>query len=270
MAYLERDGGQVYYEDHGSGERTVLLLHGWGMSLRVWDAVLLALLKAGYRVVLMDHRGCGGSDKDFADMSIPAIAGDVVALVEALGLERVTLNGWSLGGAVAVDAAGRLGGRCEGLVLTCAASPIYVQKPDLPLGGTAEDMAATVKALEEDRITFLWGLAQAVCALPVDQALEQWMWRVFTEASPRAAATLAELATLDQRQQLASLALPILSFVGGQDAFVAPPICRWVAENNSRASAVEFEQSGHAPFIEERERYLQALLAFLADNDGNA
>ncbi len=265
MAYLQRDDGNVYFEDHGSGERTVLLLHGWGMSLRVWDAVLLALLDRGYRVVLMDHRGCGGSDKDFADMGIEAIAGDVVALVEKLGLERVVLNGWSLGGAVAVAAAGRLGERCEGLVLTCAASPIYVQKPDLALGGTPEDMAATVQGLSEDRITFLHALSKAVCAKPVGEALEHWMWRVFTEASPRAIATLAELGPLDQRELLAGLAVPILSYVGGQDGFVAPPICRWVAENNSHARAVEFPECGHAPFIEERERYLEELLGFLAE-----
>ena len=266
MAYLQREHGSVYFEDHGSGERTVLLLHGWGMSLRVWDAVLLALLESGYRVVLMDHRGCGGSDKDFADMSIEAIAGDAVALVEELGLSRVVLNGWSLGGAVAVAAAAHLGDRCEGLVLTCAASPIYVQKPDLALGGTPEDMAATVQALRADRITFLHGLSQAVCAKPVGEALEHWMWRVFTEASPRAIATLAELGPLDQRELLAGLSLPILSYVGGRDGFVDPAICRWVADNNRHARALEFPDCGHAPFIEERERYLEELLAFLGES----
>jgi pimeloyl-[acyl-carrier protein] methyl ester esterase len=265
MAMLERDGKQVYYEDHGSGDRAVLLLHGWGMSVRCWDAVLLALLEQGYRVVLMDHRGCGGSDKDFADLSIDAIAGDAVALVETLGLGRVVLNGWSLGGSVAVAAAARLGGRCDGLVLTCAASPIYVQKPDLALGGTAEDMAATVQALSTDRIATLSGLSQAVCAKPVGEAVEHWLWRIFTEASPRAVATLAELAELDQRELLGGLDLSILSYVGGQDAFVAPPICRWVAEQHPRARAVEFPDCGHAPFLEERERYVETLLDFLAE-----
>lgn len=265
MAYLERDNGRVYFEDHGSGERTVFLLHGWGMSLRVWDAVLLALLAQGYRVVLMDHRGCGESDKDFEDMSIATIAGDAVTLVDALGLSRVVMNGWSLGGAVAVDAASRLGDRCQGLVLTCAASPIYTQKPDLPLGGTSDDMAATVQAMTQDRITFLDGLSKAVCARPVDASLEHWMWRVFTQSSPRAISTLAELDTLDQRDLLSNLAMPILGYVGGQDGFVAPPICRWVGENNPHARLVEMPDCGHAPFIEEREQYLAELLGFLEE-----
>lgn len=263
MAYLERDNGRVYFEDHGEGKRSVLLIHGWGMSVRVWDTVLLALLKEGFRVVLMDHRGCGESDKDFDDMSIGAIAGDAVALVETLGLQNVVINGWSLGGAVAVEAAHRLGDRCDGLVLTCGASPIYTQKPDLALGGTSDDMAATVQAMTEDRITFLDGLSKAVCAKPVDSALEHWMWRMFTQSSPRAISTLGELDSLDQRETLTALTMPILSFVGGQDGFVAPPICRWVGENNVHARVVEMPECGHAPFIEERERYLQELRDFL-------
>ena len=166
---------------------------------------------------------------------------------------------------MAVEAAHRLGERCEGLVLTCGASPIYTQKPELPLGGTSADMAATVQAMMDDRLTFLDGLSQAVCARPVGPAVEHWMWRVFTQSSPRAISTLAELDSLDQRDILAGLAVPILSYVGGQDGFVAPPICRWVGENNPHARLVEMPACGHASFIEEREQYIAELAGFLSE-----
>jgi pimeloyl-ACP methyl ester carboxylesterase len=56
MAYLERDNGRrVYYEDNGSGELAIVLIHGWGMSLRLWDYSLPTLLDAGFRVVALDH-----------------------------------------------------------------------------------------------------------------------------------------------------------------------------------------------------------------------
>jgi pimeloyl-[acyl-carrier protein] methyl ester esterase len=266
MSYLQTDCGKnVYFEDYGVGSSAVLLIHGWGFSCRAWDNTLPALLAAGHRVVMLDHRGCGASDKDFADMGINAIAGDVVALVDKLGLASVVLNGWSLGGAVAVEAASRLGSRCGGVVLTGGATPIYVQKPDLALGGTEADMAGTVAALQADRIGFLAGLVHAVCAKEVAPAITDWMWRVFCEASPLAHQTLAQLAPLDQRAQLAALDVPILSFVGTQDAFVAPDICRWVGANNARARLVEYEGVGHAPFIEVAEDYNRDLLAFLAE-----
>ena len=266
MSYLTReDGKQVYYESYGAGDSALLLIHGWGMSGRSWDHVVPALVDAGHRLVLIDHRGCGKSDKDFSDLSIGAIAGEVVALVETLGLSGVVLNGWSLGGAVAVEAADRLGDVCRGLVLTGGATPVYTQKPDFPHGGTDEDMAGTLAALAADRVNFLHGLSQAVCVKPVGENIEHWFWQTFLEASPLAGASLGELAQLDQREMLAGLGMPILSFVGSQDGFVAPPICRWVGENNPNARVVEFEGVGHAPFIEEKEAYLNALLEFLGE-----
>ena len=266
MSYLKTDCGKsVYYEDYGVGASALVLIHGWGFSCRAWDNTLPALLNAGHRVVMLDHRGCGGSDKDFADLGIQAIAGDVVKLVDQLGLAGVVLNGWSLGGAVAVEAADQLGSRCRGLVLTGGATPTYVQKPDFKAGGTEADMAATVGALQADRIGFLSGLVHAVCAKEVSPAITDWMWKVFCESSPMAHVTLAQLAPLDQREQLAGLAMPIVSFVGSADVFVAPDICRWVGTHNANARVIEYEGVGHAPFIEVAEDYNRDLLAFLND-----
>ena len=266
MSFLETDtGGRVYYENYGHGDTALVLVHGWGMSVRTWDHVLPALAAAGLRVVLIDHRGCGASDKDFADMGIQAIAGDVVAIVEALSLRKVVLNGWSLGGAVVVEAASRLGSACAGLVLTGGATPAYVQKPDFPYGGTEEDMAGTLAGLAQDRVNFLQGLSQVICAKDVGANIENWFWQIFLQSSPLAAQTLGELASLDQREQLAGLTMPILSFVGDQDGFVAPDICRWVGAHNSNAKVVEFEGVGHAPFIEAQDEYLEALLQFSSE-----
>ena len=266
MAFLSTDcGRRVYYEDYGSGRRAVLLIHGWSFSCRAWDNTLPALLDAGHRVVMIDHRGCGRSDKDFPDLGIEAIAGDVVNLVGELGLDSVVLNGWSLGGAVAVEAADRLGRRCSGLALTGGATPIYTQKPDFAAGGTEADMAATLAGLKADRIGFLAGLARAVCAKDVGEPLVNWMWQVFCEASPMAHVTLGQLAALDQRSQLAALDVPIVSFVGLEDVFVAPEICRWVGEHHPKARVVEYAGVGHAPFIEVTEQYNRDLLAFLAE-----
>lgn len=264
MAFLERENGhRVYFEDNGSGDRAVVLIHGWGMSLRLWDYSLPALLAAGYRVVALDHRGCGQSDKDFSDMSIDAVAADVAALVGHLGLARVALNGWSLGGAVAVEAAASLGPACAALVLTCAATPAYLQKQDFPHGGTEDALAGTLEAMAEDRVNFLRALSEGVCASEVSEATVQWMWQIFMDASPLAARTLAELGPLDQRDTLAGLSVPILSFVGGRDEVVDPAVCRSVADYHPNTHTVEFDSAGHAPFLEERAGYHQALVEFL-------
>lgn len=263
MAYIDREAGKrVYYEDYGSGDTAIVLVHGWGMGLRTWDYSLPALVAAGFRVVALDHRGCGKSDKDFDDFGIDAIAGDLEAIVHELGLTGVVLNGWSLGGAVVVAAAARLQDRCRGLVLTCGATPVYLQKPDYPHGGTDADLAGTLEAMAADRVNFLWALSQGICATEVTPEIERWMWEIFMESTPLAAASLAELGPLDQREMLSAFTMPILSFVASQDAVVDPNVCRSVADYNSGVKTVELPDSGHAPFIDETARYNEELIAF--------
>ena len=263
MAFLDTgDGKQVYYEDYGSGDRAIVLVHGWGMGLRMWDYTLPALIKAGHRVVAIDHRGCGRSDKDFNDFGIEAIASDVLLLVAKLDLKKVVFNGWSLGGAVVVSAAAQLGNTCAGLFLTCAATPAYLQKPGYPHGGTDEAFSETMAAMSADRVNFLAALSQGVCAEGASSDVINWMWRSFLEATPMVVQGLAELGPLDQRDILSGFNMPILSAVGALDQVVDPNVCRSVKDYNTAATIIEFEASGHAPFIEEADRYNTELLSF--------
>lgn len=263
MSYLNVEGERrIYFEDHHGDKLPVLLVHGWGMSCRVWDTTTAALVDAGHRVVCFDQRGCGASDKDFVTVSVDAGADDIVHLVESLGLQRLVLNGWSLGGALAAAAADKLGERCAGLVLTGGATPRYVQADDFPHGGPPGSVAETVAALRSNRTPFLHGLARAVCAKDPGDGVVDWLWQIFQQTSPAADAALAELDHLDQRQLLARLEMPVLAFVGSEDGFVAPDVGRAAAEMTS-AKLVEFPGCGHAAFLEERDAYLRELQDFL-------
>lgn len=265
MAYLETGGGRIYYEHHAGTRMPVLLLHAWAMNTRVWDSTLSALLAAGHEVIAFDQRGCGRSDKDFSDFSIAASAGDAVALVEKLGLDRVVVNGWSLGGAVATETAHRLGARCKGLILTCGASPRYTQAEGFPHGGTPADVEATVAAIRPDRATFFHGIARAVCARPVGEPVLDWMWSIFMQASPGADRSLAELGTIDQRAILSALEVPVLSIAGSEDVFTPPGIGEFAASSTRRGRLVRFEGCGHGPMFEDYDRYCSEVLGFLSE-----
>ena len=264
MARLTVDADRsIYYEHHSGSKRPVMLVHGWGMSCRVWDTVLPALLGADHEVVALDHRACGSSDKDFADTSIAAIAADVVALVEHLSLDRPVLNGWSLGGAVVAEAAGKLGDQLGGLVLTGGATPRYVQDDDYPHGGTVEALDQTMAMLGADRAGFLAGLSAGVCHADVGQPVIDWMWQIFMQASPRADAALRDLGNVDHRKLLPTIGAPALVIAGTHDAIVPFGIAEAAAQLLPNGTLVEFASSGHAPFLEENERYRDELVRFV-------
>jgi len=264
MGLLARAGGrQIYFEHYAGRGPAVVLAHGWGMSCRVWDDTIARLTDRGHEVVATDQRCCGRSDKDFADVSIEALGDDVVALCKYLALDAVVLNGWSLGGAVAVDAALKLGTALRGLVLTAGATPRFTQAPGFPHGGKPEDVAGTVAALRAGRIAFLKGLYfGGVFAVDVGDDVKQRCWQLALEASPGADASLGALAQLDQRTALAKLSAPSLVVVGQRDGIVPPGIGRAAAALLPNATLCELD-CGHAPFLELPDAYHSALFDLL-------
>lgn len=266
MAYLEVEGSSAIYYEHFAGTGLpVVLVHGWGMSGRVWDSVVPALLAEGHAVVRLDHRCCGKSDKTFDDVTVDALGSDIARLVDHLDLERVVVNGWSLGGAGAVDAVAKLGGTAAGLVLTCAASPRFTSSEDWDLGGSVADLDGLLAGIAAARVDALNGVARAVCHAEVTEATIEWMAQIFLESSPRADASLQDLGRSDQRELLAKIEIPALVMSGAHDVFVPAATGTRAAELLPRGRLVEFTESGHAPFLEEREKYCRELLAFLAE-----
>ncbi|HUP92463.1 MAG TPA: alpha/beta hydrolase [Solimonas sp.] len=97
------NGANLYYEIHGSGAPLVLI-HGLGSSHLDWEHQVPDLA-AGYRVLALDLRGHGRSDKPAGQYSIALFAGDVAALMQAQGFAGAHVVGLSLGGAIAFQLA---------------------------------------------------------------------------------------------------------------------------------------------------------------------
>ena len=98
MASINRDGVNIYYEDHGSGP-AVLLSHGYSATARMWAGQVDAF-KDRYRVITWDMRGHGQSDSpdDPKAYSEAATAEDMAAILKHLGIEKAVIGGLSLGG----------------------------------------------------------------------------------------------------------------------------------------------------------------------------
>src|SRR6202162_3911065 len=112
MAYASVNGLQLYYETHGSG-RPLVLLHGGLMTIDLNFGPLLEPLAASRRVIAAELQGHGHTADTDRPMTIEALAGDVVALLDHLEIAEADLFGFSLcglvGGGVAPSAPPRGG-----------------------------------------------------------------------------------------------------------------------------------------------------------------
>jgi len=119
---VEAGGIGINYELAGSGTPLVLT-HGLGDDLRFWDGVAPALAEH-HALLRWDVRGFGRSDKPAGPYSPSLLAGDLAALLDALGPARVIVGGLSMGGVIAQRFALDHPERVRGLVLVSTSSEV--------------------------------------------------------------------------------------------------------------------------------------------------
>ena len=101
QGYVGHDGARIWYATYGSGSPVILLHGGLGHSGN-WGYQVPALIKSGYRAVLIDSRGHGLSTRDSRPFMYELMASDVLAVMDALHLEKAAVVGWSDGACTAL------------------------------------------------------------------------------------------------------------------------------------------------------------------------
>jgi len=101
LGYVENDGPRIWYSAYGAGAPVILLHGGLGHSGN-WGYQVPTLIANGYRAVVIDTRGHGRSTRDGRPYSYELMASDVLAVMNALHLNRVALVGWSDGACTAL------------------------------------------------------------------------------------------------------------------------------------------------------------------------
>lgn len=120
MPFVEHDGAKIHWDEVGSGT-PVLLIMGARYSSRMWFPVIEDLA-AHHRLVYFDNRGAGQTTvPEGSTTTIPGMAADALAVMDAAGIDRAHVYGVSLGGGIAMEFAMRYPDRVNGLVLGCTA-----------------------------------------------------------------------------------------------------------------------------------------------------
>jgi pimeloyl-ACP methyl ester carboxylesterase len=248
MAFLNRDGVNIYYEQRGKGP-AVLLSHGYSASARMWAGQMEALSDR-YHMIAWDMRGHDRSDSpdNPALYSHETTVGDMAAILDACGVKRAVIGGLSLGGFM--TAAFNLAHPERVLALMLFdTGPGY--KKDAPRDEWNKMTGSMAKALETK------GLVAAGAGPEATLAQHR-------SAQGLAHAARGMLAQTDGSviESLPSIKVPTLVLAGAKDVqFLAAT--DYMAAKIPGAEKVILAKAGHAANIDQPEAFNKAVRAFL-------
>ncbi|WP_395613633.1 alpha/beta fold hydrolase [Allosphingosinicella sp.] len=251
--FTASDGARIAYRDSGSGT-PIVLLHGLMAHAGFFDGQ--AALAENFRIVTIDLRGHGGSAAAAGEApGVERMAADVAELAEALDLEGAVGVGWSLGATVLWHVlTGAAAQRFAGAVVIDMTARVK-NDAEWDLGLSPEACEARSIAIHDDFESFALTAGQAIFAQPVapeHRTLADWASREFARNDPAAIASIwASLVRQDMRALLDRIQHPTLIVHGGRSELYGDDTADHLVAALPHARAVRFENSGHAPHLEE-------------------
>ena len=242
---------RLQYFEHGDGPETVVLVHGFTASGRIWAKVQRAF-DPSFRSIAISNRGAGDSERGETkdDYTVAAFARDLANAVNALGLQNFVLVGHSVGGATAAQFALHHPDVLKALVLL---NPVPLVGNAWRTGWETELAAMFDGALRP---------AATEPASAFERALQDDVRRNPIE---RRDGGIESMATLKLRQRLKELTMPVLVVGGDRDKVVGVEniLAEYLALPELTRSLHIFHSVGHSPNLEVPERLAGTLRRFI-------
>ncbi|MFC7234735.1 alpha/beta fold hydrolase [Halosegnis marinus] len=259
-------GVDIRVDAYGPADaRPVLMLHGYSQCRLAWRGQYRSSLADDYRLLCVDLRGHGASDKPRDAYDDPALwAADIEAVLDAFGAEDAAVVAWSYAGLVALDYLAERGtDRVAGVDFVGAVSSIGSPEATARLGeeyvGLMGDLTATDA---EASMAGVEGLVR-VCRAGEPSPEELYLEMGYTAAVPPHVRDALRSRTVDREDTLAGLEVPVLFTHGSEDAVVLPETEAHHADLLPTAERSVYEGVGHSPFAEAPDRFNDELRAFL-------
>lgn len=284
--YLVVNGVRLWYEQEGSGSPILLIPGGPGSSHLNFHPYF-SDLAGGFRVIYVDLYGRGRSDraKSPSEYSLAKDIEDVRGLIQGLALGPTAVYGFSYGGLVAQGLALKYPDLVSRLVLasTLYSGDMWQAKNENVDNEVRNQYPEVWERLQELRVRGVHSsdpLAREADTTPMSLA---WFYNPLNasrlrrdelSSNPQVGMGIAgdnadflvagEAATVDFRTRLKDLQMPTLIVAGRYDRVFPPRYSLEFKRCAPQAEFVMFEESGHYPQIEERDRFFSVLRAFLA------
>ncbi|MCC6223510.1 MAG: alpha/beta fold hydrolase [Thermoleophilia bacterium] len=242
----------IWYRSSPADGPVVLLVHGLTGTGEIWAPNVPAFEEAGLRPVVVDRRGAGRSS---AGSGTPADrAGDLVTVLDSLGVRRAHLVGHAAGGADVLAVAVRHPGRAGGLVLS-----------NTQAGYADEDFRAEIARLWTPAVT---GLAAEARELSADYRAREpagtRRWLEVYAAADHSTRSAGPPPALVSRSDLAALRAPALLIAGDEDLLTPPALMRMLADSIPGARLEVIERTAHVSAWERPAAWNATVLEFLS------
>jgi pimeloyl-ACP methyl ester carboxylesterase len=265
------DGATIAYRDINptAGGTPLVMICGYGLTMAEWDPTFVETIAGNRRVIVFDNRGIGNSSGPVKGLTIAEMARDTAGLIRKLGLQRVDVLGWSMGGYIAQTLALAHPSLVHRLVLasTDPGSP-HALEPTKPV----------VKVLTNPDLT---PSSLLPILFPADQQAAGQAWYAAISAQPglSAADFATPSATMAAQEaanatrwygrgdgtyaRLPRLKAPTWIGYGKEDVVVPPGNARLLARRIPHASAHGFADAGHAFLFQDPAAKASTMAAFL-------
>lgn len=264
MAFVGHQDLQLHFEESGSGP-PIVLGHSFLCSGKMWREQATVLARQ-FRVINPDLRGHGRSGDVTSPFSLYDAAGDVVAILDHLGIDRAIWCGLSIGGMVALRAALSAPDRVSALILldTDAGAETAYRKLKYSAMGTGTRLLGVDPFLPAiTRLMFGASTHRRNPALVAE-------WRK-EFAGARIPSTLRCLDALTRRDdllpRLGDIKVPTLVLVGEEDRSLPPPVSRRIHERLPDSRFAIIPAAGHLSALEQPAAVNDAILQFLSTYD---
>ena len=261
--YATHGDVKLAYWDRGQGPRTVLLIMGVFHRAAFWRQRVIDALAREFRVILFDNRGTGYSTKPAEEITAELWAGDALAVLDEVGVERCTIVGYSMGGRVLQQLMLDHPERVERAILLSA-----VVGGELGVPPLQEALASFVPDPSLDsRGQYRAGFVGMSAPGFVDRnpgALAEFLELSVSKRTP--IKTLMNQFSVVQSgvcDQLTHLDIPVLIIQGDADPLVRPGNADVLARHLPAASRVDLPGIGHMVTWEAPDEFLEAALPFL-------
>lgn len=256
---------KLHVTDLGEGQ-PIVLIHGWPLNDAMYEYQYQYFVQNGFRVIGISMRGFGKSDRPYGKYDFDVFSDDIKVVLDKLKINNAILGGFSMGGAVVIHYMAKYNGAHVGkLALFAAAAPSWKQREGFPYGATDEAAAGLIHTTRTNRQQLIedFGKAFGASENAISPTMSQWLASINSDASPYATTqSIIALRDLDLRPVLSKINVPVAIFHGTKDKLCDFVFAEQLHKGLKNSYIVKFENSGHALFIEEMEKFNTELEKF--------